>query len=235
MTEPAAYRKIVAPLGPDAALLSNLAEGIYRSLVTSIVAGELPPGRKLDEHSVARQFGVSRTPVREALRELAARGLVEILPRKGGVVALPSQERLADLMEAESEIEALCCRLAAQRMNGIERGALQALHEEAAAVAEGGTLEEYFALNHAFHEAICRATGNVTITEAIAGLRLRLSPFRRPPAEKDRERMRRSQADHLAILAAIMESDAERAYAAMRTHNGRVNAAALRVFGCVSS
>jgi DNA-binding GntR family transcriptional regulator len=233
MTGGSAYRKSAAPLGPDAVPLSTLAEGIYRSLIASIVGGELPPGRKLDEQAVARQFGVSRTPVREALRELAARGLVEILPRKGGVVALPTPERLADLMEAESEIEALCCRLAAQRMNGIERGALQALHEEAGVVAGGGTLAEYFRLNQAFHEAICRATGNVTMIEAIAALRLRLSPFRRPPAENDRERMRRSQADHQAILAAILESDAERAYGAMRTHNGRVNAAALRAFARV--
>src|SRR5688572_19987234 len=93
--------------------VSTRAAKIYRMLLDSIMSGELPPGYRLDENVLAEKFGVSRTPVREALRELGARKLIDLIPRQGGFVASIGMESLADMLDAECELESLCARLAA--------------------------------------------------------------------------------------------------------------------------
>src|SRR3979409_138523 len=90
-------------------------------LADEIVRGVLAPGSALDETDIARRFGVSRTPVREALRQLVASGLVEARAHRGAVVAQPSLERLTGMFEAMAELEALCAGLAAERMTAAER------------------------------------------------------------------------------------------------------------------
>src|SRR6185369_16305216 len=92
------------------------AEELRLQLADDIVRGALPPGASLDETDIARRFKVSRTPVREALRQLVASGLVEARAHRGAVVARPSIERLTGMFEAMAELEALCAGLAAERM-----------------------------------------------------------------------------------------------------------------------
>ena len=92
------------------------AEELRLQLADEIVSGALAPGSALDETDIARRFNVSRTPVREALRQLAASGLVEARAHRGAVVAQPSIERLSGMFEAMAELEALCAGLAAERM-----------------------------------------------------------------------------------------------------------------------
>ncbi len=87
--------------------------------------GVLEPGSALDETELARRFDVSRTPVREAIRQLAASGLVEVRAHRGAVVARPSDERLVGMFEAMAELEALCAGLAAERMTATERRLLE--------------------------------------------------------------------------------------------------------------
>src|SRR6201988_3015479 len=97
------------------------AEEFRQQLADEIVRGDLAPGAALDETDIARRFSVSRTPVREALRQLAASGLIEARAHRGAVVAQPSVERLSGMFEAMAELEALCAGLAAERMAPAER------------------------------------------------------------------------------------------------------------------
>src|ERR1700694_1579825 len=106
------------------------AEELRLQLADEIVRCALPPGAGLDETDIARRFNVSRTPVREALRQLAASGLVDARAHRGAVVARPSIDRLTGMFEAMAELEALCAGLAAERMNPAERHRLGAIHEE---------------------------------------------------------------------------------------------------------
>src|ERR1700684_4470515 len=105
------------------------AEELRLLLADEIVRGALPPGAALDETEIAQRFSVSRTPVREALRQLVASGLVDARAHRGAVVAQPSLDRLNGMFEAMAELEALCAGLAAERMTAVERQALEAVHE----------------------------------------------------------------------------------------------------------
>ena len=107
----------------------TLAEELHLQLADEIVRGVLVPGSALDEMELARRFRVSRTPVREAIRQLSANGLIEARAHRGAVVARPSETRLAEMFETMAELEALCAKLAAERMTGAERRALEAAHE----------------------------------------------------------------------------------------------------------
>src|SRR5437764_205203 len=106
------------------------AEELRLALADEIINGSLAPGATLDETLLAQRFNVSRTPVREALRQLAASGLVETRPHRGAVVASLSHDRLNALFEAMAELEATCAGLAAERMSASERQTLQQIHEE---------------------------------------------------------------------------------------------------------
>src|SRR5215813_4484985 len=97
------------------------AEELRLQLADEIVRGVLPPGSALDETDIARRFSVSRTPVREALRQLVASGLVDAQAHRGAVVARPSVERLTGMFEAMAELEGICAGLAAERMSPTER------------------------------------------------------------------------------------------------------------------
>src|SRR5262245_45779292 len=130
----------------------TITDRIQKSLAEQIISGALAPGQKHEEKALASRFGVSRTPGREAMRELSARGLVELVARRGVVVATIGIERLADMLTAECELEALCARLAAQQMTALERGQLKEIHERGRELAKRQDETDYLALNHKFHD-----------------------------------------------------------------------------------
>ena len=130
------------------------AEELRLQLADEIVRGVLAPGSPLDETDIARRFGVSRTPVREALRQLVASGLVEARAHRGAVVAQPSLERLTGMFEAMAELEALCAGLAAERMTAAERQKLEAIHDELRVLSHAGNPERFHEVNERFHNAI---------------------------------------------------------------------------------
>src|SRR6202044_2570370 len=127
--------------------MTTIAAQIQKSLTSRIIKGELRPGYKLDEKTLATEFGVSRTPIREALRELSARGLIDLVPRRGGIVAQISIDQLADMLDAECELEALCARLACQRMSAVEKAALIECHARAKALTRDRDEARYLAIN----------------------------------------------------------------------------------------
>ena len=207
--------------------MPTIAIQIYKALAEQIINGEFGPGDKLEEQALAERFNASRTPVREALRELAARGLVNLVPRRGGVVASIGVEELADMLEAEAELEALCARMAAQRMSMLEKKQLEALHLDATAVAGSGDEVGYLAANKRFHDLICAGTHNTTLAQTVRHLRDRLAPFRQTQSGVER-RFEVSHGEHQAIVSAILEGDADAAGAAMLGHNARLSTNALR-------
>src|ERR1700726_4245483 len=127
------------------------AEELRLQLADEIVRGALAPGSALDETEIARRFSVSRTPVREALRQLVASGLVDSKAHRGAVVARPNAERLSGMFEAMAELEALCAGLAAERMPVAERHALEGLHEQLRMLSYTGDPQRFHQLNEQFH------------------------------------------------------------------------------------
>lgn len=193
------------------------AEEIRQLLAEEIVRGRLPPGIQLDETDIARKFGVSRTPVREAIRQLEATGLAEARPRRGAVVAAVTKERLDEMFFVMLEMEALCAREAARHMTADEHAALIRLHDEGTPFAEAGDVDGYYAHNVRFHDAIYAGTHNRYLAETTGSVRKRLAPFRRAQFSGD-NRPALSHAEHARVVATIVTGDGDAAAEAMRAH-----------------
>ena len=194
-----------------------LSDQIRLALADEIATGRLKPGTSLDEQQIASRFGASRTPVREALRQLAVTGMVEVRPRRGVVVATMTAERIMDMFETTAEIEAMCVRLATFRITPIERSRLQNMHEASAELVRTGDIGAYDNFNREFHIAIYRATHNQFMAEQAIGIRARLAAFRRTQLRQG-DRLMRSHAEHGDILYAIARCDGEEAARCMRAH-----------------
>src|SRR3954464_13270360 len=134
--------------------MSRLSETLREAIEEEVATGQLAPGTHLDEIELARRFGVSRTPIREALSLLAGEGLVEIRPRRGAVVAQISPQRLVEMFEVMAELEAMCARLAARRISATELGVLEQAHEGCRDAAQRLDSDGYFYANEHFHHAI---------------------------------------------------------------------------------
>ena len=193
------------------------AEELRLQLADEIVRGVLPPGSALDETDIARRFSVSRTPVREALRQLVASGLVEARAHRGAVVAQPSLDRLTEMFEAMAELEALCAGLAAERMPPGDRQKLEAIHEELRVLSHAGNPERFHEVNERFHNAIYAGSQNGYIAEMTLATRVRVQPFRRAQF-RNLGRLAKSHAEHDRVVVAIMRGDKSGAAAAMRAH-----------------
>lgn len=193
------------------------AKQIQAALADDIVHGRIAPGVSLDETRLARAFGVSRTPVREAIRQLEAIGLAEARPHRGAVAADISEQRLDQMFVVMAELEALCARFAAAAMTPAERRGLDALHRSGGALVAGGSLGAYVAANDAFHEAIYRGAHNEFLMEMALLVRARLAPFRNAQFETV-GRIGRSHGEHGEVVGAILRGDGERAAAQMRRH-----------------
>lgn len=202
----------------------TLAEELRLQLADEIVRGALAPGAALDEMELARRFQVSRTPVREAIRQLAASGLIEAHAHRGAVVARPSAERLAGMFEAMAELEALCAGLAAERMNGGERNALEAVHEEMRVLIHVGDPQRFHEVNESFHGVIYSGAHNTYMAEMTLATRARVQPFRRAQF-RTLGRLAMSHAEHDRVVVAILRGDRERATSAMRAHINTVGEA----------
>ena len=195
----------------------TLSETIRVRLADEITSGHLAPGAEIDEQAVAERFGVSRTPVREALRDLAALGLVEIEPRRGVRVAAITADRLGEMFEVMAETEALCARLATYRMTPAERLALRALHRQSFEAVERGDVDGYDAFNRDFHSTLYRGTHNVFLADHAIALRLRLAPFRRAQF-RGKRRLIESYEEHDALVRQVLRGDGEEVARLMRAH-----------------
>jgi DNA-binding GntR family transcriptional regulator len=193
------------------------AEEIRQAIERDIFQGQLRPGTRLDEESLAARFGLSRTPVREAILQLVHSGLVEKKPRQGAVVAPLDLHRMVQMFEVMSEIEGLCARFAARRMSAAEKAALKDLHDQAAPKCADHDLDSYYAINRAFHDAIYDGSHNEVLKDMARTLFTRLAPYRRYQLNHPR-RVEGSFAEHGAVVDAVLAADPDAAQAAMRKH-----------------
>lgn len=171
-----------------------------------IVEGELPPGERVNEGALSEQFGISRTPLREALKVLASEGLVELRPNRGTRVSAITPEEVGELFEAVGGIERLAGELAAVRMTdrGMER--LRALHERMERHYEAGERHEYFRLNQQIHNTIVSLAGNSVLEATHASLMVRVRRARYMAIQSP-ERWHESVQEHRAILHALEARD----------------------------
>jgi DNA-binding GntR family transcriptional regulator len=209
----------VIPLNHEAATddKSLLSDVIRQALAEEIATGLLTPGTPLDEQQIATRFGASRTPVREALRQLAVTGMVDIRPRRGVTVAMMTAERIMDMFETTAEVETMCVRLATYRISPVERSQLQEMQDASAEWVRGGDINAYDDFNRQFHEAIYRATHNQFLVEQAIGIRARLAAFRRTQLRKG-DRLIKSHDEHGQILQAMARGDGDEAARCMRAH-----------------
>jgi DNA-binding GntR family transcriptional regulator len=186
-------------------------------LSDEIVRGELAPGIALDEAGLAERFQVSRTPVREAIRLLAASGLVDVRPHRSAIVARPGRKQLLGMFEALCELEALCAGFAAERMSSVERTRLEKFHDSFGAVVRAGDTLRYYELNDEFHSAIYAATGNAYLEKLTIETRARIAPFSRAQF-RNLGRLGKSYSEHDDIVQAILRGARKEAADAMRGH-----------------
>lgn len=192
-------------------------ESIVHALERDIVTGVLNPGDRLDERGLSERFDVSRTPIREALRQLSAAGLVTTQPRRGAVVASITIGELVEMFEMMAEMESFCARLCARRMLRDELRALEdRLAECRQALAENDP-DRYYLSNALFHEVLYRGARNSHLEAYTLHLRNRLAPYRRLQLHRQ-GRLASSDAEHQRIVDAIRANDEERAAAEMRQH-----------------
>lgn len=200
------------------------ADRLREAVADDIISGKLVPGTRLDEHELARLFGVSRTPVREALRQLDATGLVETRPHRGVFVASLNPARLARLFEALAEVEGLCAGYAAIRMTANHRRILVEAHEACRKAMHVLSTDVYHQANIAFHDTVQRGADNDFLHDSAIRLRQRLAPFSRAQF-RNAGRLQRSFSEHDAVVTAILRGDALAAQKNMRRHVGRVETA----------
>jgi|AutmiccommuBRH23_1029490.scaffolds.fasta_scaffold00646_9 DNA-binding GntR family transcriptional regulator len=190
---------------------------IREILADRIVHGLLRPGESLDEASFAAEFGVSRTPVREALRQLEMQGLALSRPHRGAVVTILSERQLDDTFVVMAELEALCARLCATTMAGDGLDALSRLHDMGSPIARRDDVAAYRLHNARFHDAIYAGSNNPFLEETTRATRRRLAPFRNLQFEAF-HRTDASHREHGLIVSAIIAGDALRAADTMRQH-----------------
>lgn len=193
------------------------ADALRFALEADIVTGVFKPGDRLDEQTLADRFGVSRTPLREALSQLAATGLVTLLPRRGAFVASLGFRDIIERFEAMAALEAMAGGLAARRIDGPGRRALQAALDDCRAEAADGDSDTYYLANERFHHVIYAEAHNDFLGDEARRLHMRLKPYRRLQLRAG-ARVATSLAEHERIVEAIFAGDTAGAERELRAH-----------------
>ena len=193
------------------------AERLRAELADDIVCGRLAPGTALDETTLANRFGVSRTPVREALRELAAAGLVVHRAHRGAVVTALTEERLREMFSVMTELEALAAAGCASSMSPSERQQLVDIHDDAENLVRAGDLAAYAEANDRFHDCLYAGSHNSFLAETLLSVRRRVSAFRRAQF-RSLGRLKLSHEEHDRVVQAVLRGDRDAAAREMRSH-----------------
>jgi DNA-binding GntR family transcriptional regulator len=209
----------------------TLSQTIADQLAEEIVMNRIPPGTRLDEQSIAQRFGVSRSPVRDALRQLATTRVVVNQPRRGFSVSKVEPNDLDGLFEASGEVEALCARLCALRAGPTERLRIQFVHEQASEAIQRQDAKAYSAFNEEFHALIYTGCHNRTLEDVAVGLRQRLAPFRSRGFFVVDNRLQSSHVEHEALVQAILAQDGDAAARAMHKHAANSAMNVMQHFG----
>ena len=193
------------------------AEVLLAEIEAMIINGALRPGERLDETVLAKKFGVSRTPVREAIRVLTAIGLVQNTGRQGAEVAQISIAMLIEMFELMAVLEGMCAQLAARRATDDERLSMFATHKMLEEALDRGDHKDFYSVNLKFHDQLYQASHTQYLSGETLRLRRRLSPYRMRVTYQP-GRMRSTIGEHLEILTAVEKGDSESAMEAARSH-----------------
>ena len=194
-----------------------LSAEILRILSQEMASGKLMPGTQLKEEALCERFDASRTPVRDALKQLAVQGLVELRPRQGAFVVQLTVDRLAAMFETMGYLEAACAALAARRHTAEDLLDLARAHEACLQAADAQDAESFYAANTQFHECVYRASHNPHIEAQTLELRNRVEAYRREVTFHP-GLMNLSTREHEAVLDAIRSMDENTASSRMMQH-----------------
>lgn len=196
---------------------NSLHDEVAVALRDQIFSGTLSPGGFIDEVALCESLKISRTPLREALKVLAAEGLVRHEPRRGSFVNEVTEQDLDEIFPVIALLEGRCAFEAARNASDADIAALDVLHERLKAYASARRINDYYATNFTIHEAIITLANNRWLAQVIGDLRkiLKLARLQQLHAPG---RLAQSLSEHLAIYAALRARDSEGADAAMRTH-----------------
>jgi DNA-binding GntR family transcriptional regulator len=195
----------------------TLREKILEAIRDAIISGELKPGEKVAEPELAERFGISRTPIREAFRQLESEGYLTVIPRKGAVVASFSQRDVEEFYAIKSILEGYAARRACAKLTTREIDKLQSINDKLHLLAEEGDVKHFFKVHNNFHELFVRAADNEKLTEMIINLverfqLLRIASLSIPG------RMEFSVKEHQKIIEAFRNENADLAEALVRSN-----------------
>lgn len=194
-----------------------LRDVVFNTLRQAIITGEFAPGERLMEIVLAERLGVSRTPVREAIRKLELEGLVVMVPRKGAEVARITEESLKEVLEVRCALEELAVVLACQRIDGEGKENLIKAHEEFVAAVKEKDILEIATRDEAFHECIFELTNNKRLLQIITNLKEQMYRYRMEYV-KDRTFHQDLVSEHERLLDAILNGNDKEAELIMKNH-----------------
>ena len=197
--------------------MARTADKLISDIRKEVSSGILKPGDQLEVTALAERFGVSRTPIREAIRTLVETGVLKTRPRKGSFVRVLSAKQLLDLFQVAAELEGMACRLAALSLTKENVEAIESGLAKCTQAAEFQNNVEYAMANLDFHTAIHNASGNDWLIEQLRQLQINLNSYRTMPYEI-RGRLKKSTDEHKIICDAILSGDGEHACNLMRDH-----------------
>ena len=200
----------------DPALMVSLRDHVHRALRMAIISGRYPHKTRLNERQLAVELGVSTTPLKEAIRQLEAEGLVSTLPRRG-IIVLYGRTWAEEMILARAALESMIAHLAARRIDDAGRTTLQQTMTAMAGASEENDPDRLIALNEQFHDQIHRASECVYLGKLIERQRFYDASTRRI-IHSDPDEKARALAEHTAIGMAIVEHDIDGAERAMRDH-----------------
>jgi len=210
----------IAPL----ALYQEVAERLRQR----IFSHELSPGSWVDEQALADDYGISRTPLREALKVLASEGLVTLKPRRGCYVTEISERDLDEIFNVMALLEGQCARLTAQKATDADLDRLREIHAKLEKAANDGKIDAFFDANQAFHQALQELADNRWLLHVIEDLR-KVIKLSRHHSLFSEGRLEQSLAEHRELLAALADRDVDRAELLMRAHINSGRAALVRI------
>jgi DNA-binding GntR family transcriptional regulator len=199
-----------------------LRQSVYDALIDLIVGGELRPGQHMVETDLARQLGVSRQPIREALHRMEAEGWVDLRPSQGAFVHVPTDSEVDELLDVRALLEAETARLAARASSPAQVARLREISLEGKAAAAADDFGEAVTVNSLFHAEIAAIGGNAVLAELADIVGRRVQWYYRLVAP---ERGPGSWTEHDELINAIEENDADRAESLARKHTERTRAA----------
>nr|WP_315488159.1 GntR family transcriptional regulator [uncultured Rhodoferax sp.] len=196
---------------------NSLHDTVADGLRARIFDGQLAPGSFIDEVALCADLAISRTPLREALKVLAAEGLVRHEPRRGSFVSQVTEQDLDEIFPVIALLEGRCALEATRNATDADIAALETLHTQLQQHATAKRITNYYVVNFQIHEAIITLANNRWLAQVIGDLRKILKLARQQQLYAP-GRLEQSLSEHLAVFAAIKARDGETADAAMRTH-----------------